>query len=66
MDRAALMIMVIFVGSIVVLILTSDNEPTPYVREDERNDSHYVDTIPGHRSTHNVTIITNPYIDFDK
>ena len=66
MERIEIYIILIVVGSVVGLILTSDNEPPRYVGEEERNDSLYVDTIPSERSIHNKTIIKNPNIDFNK
>jgi len=66
MERIEIYIILIVVGSVVGLIVTSDNEPPPYISEEERNDSLYVDTIPSERSIHNKTIIKNPNIDFDK
>ena len=65
MDKTELMIIAIFVGSIAGLIATGDNEPTIAVIERNSNSLHYVDTVPPERSTHNVTIITNPNIRFD-
>lgn len=59
MDRAVLTIYIIVALAIVGLIITADNEPTPTIIKEKEDKPHLVDTIPGHRSTHNVTVIKN-------
>jgi hypothetical protein len=64
MDRSVLAIYIIVALTIVGLIFTGDNEPKPFVREDEPEKPHLVDRIPQERSHHNITIIPNPNVSF--
>lgn len=59
MDRAVLLIYLIVGLSIVGLVVTADNEPTPTVIPDKEDRPHLVDRLTG-TDPENIKVIRNP------